>query len=237
VWKDDNNNGIADTGEAGIANVDVNLIDSSNAVIATTKTDANGNYLFEGLAAGKYRVAIPKPTTQAALAGLKSSSAGEEASPDSNVDNNDNGVTTDATFGLLSGEVTLEEAPAEPENELLRTDGSDDDNDAWPDIASNKSVDFGFFVAPNAPKADLSLSKAVDKSNVKHGDTVVYTLTVTNGGADDATGVAITDNLPAGVKYVSVSGDGTYDNATGLWTVGDVANGASKSLAITVTVN
>lgn len=237
VWKDDNNNGIADAGEAGIANVDVNLIDSSNAVVVSAKTDANGHYLFEGLAAGKYRVAIPTPSAQPALVGLKSSANGEEAAPDTNVDNNDNGVATDATLGLVSGEVTLDETPAEPENEALRTDNSDDDNDAWPDIASNKSVDFGFFVAPNEPKADLSLTKVADKSNVKRGETVVYTLTVTNGGADNATGVAITDKLPAGVTYVSVSGDGTYDSAAGLWLVGDVAKGASKSLAITVTVN
>lgn len=237
VWKDDNHNGIADAGEAGIANVDVNLIDSSNAVIATTKTDANGHYVFEGLAAGKYRVAIPIPTAQTALVGLKSSTVGEEASPDSNVDNNDNGVVTDATLGLVSGEVTLEDVPAEPENEALRTDNSDDDNDAWPDIASNKSVDFGFFVAPNEPKADLSLTKAVDKASIKRGETVVYTLAVTNDGVDDATSVAITDILPTGVTYVSASGDGTYDSAAGLWLVGDVAKGASKSLAITVTVN
>ncbi len=87
--------------------------------IATTKTDANGNYLFEGLAAGKYRVAIPNPTTQAALAGLESSTVGEEASPDTNGDNNDNGVAADPVLGLVSGEVTLEETPAEPENEAL----------------------------------------------------------------------------------------------------------------------
>lgn len=237
VWKDDNHNGIADVGEAGIANVDVNLIDSTNAVIATTKTDANGHYIFEGLAAGKYRVAIPTPMAQAALAGLNSSTVGEEATPDTNVDNNDNGVTTDATLGLVSGEVTLEDVPAEPENEALRTDNSDDDGDAWPDIASNKSVDFGFFVAPNVPKADLSLTKAADKTSVKRGETVVYTLTVTNGGADNATSVAVTDKLPTGVTYVSSTGDGTYDHTSGLWTIGDVANGVSKSLAITVTVN
>ncbi len=237
VWKDNNHNGVADAGEAGIANVDVNLIDSTNAVIATTKTDVNGHYLFDGLAAGKYRVAIPTPTAQTALAGLASSTVGEEAMPDSNVDNNDNGVTTDAALGLVSGEVTLEEAPAEPENEALRTDNSDDDNDAWPDIVSNKSVDFGFFAVPNEPKADLSLTKIADKTSIKRGDAVTYTLTVTNGGADNATGVVITDHLPTGITYVSASGDGTYDNATGLWTIGDVANGVSKSLVIKAIVN
>lgn len=238
VWKDDNNNGIAEASEAGIANVDVNLIDSSNAVIASTKTDANGHYVFEGLVAGKYRVAIPAPTAQAALAGLKSSDTGEETSPDTNVDNNDNGVTTDASLGLVSGEITLEETPAEPEDEKLRTDNSDDDNDVWPDIVSNKSVDFGFFTAPNAPQADLALSKTVDKSSAKRGETVVYTLTVTNTGPDAATGAQVTDKLPGGVTFVGVTGDGSYDQTSGVWTVGDVPVGAAgKSLQITVTIN
>ena len=237
VWKDENDNGIADAGEPGIANVKVNLLDSSNAIIATTQTDSTGHYLFEGLAAGKYRVAIPTPSKQAALVGLQSSDTGEEASPDANVDNNDNGVTTDATLGLLSGEVTLEETPSEPENEVLRTDNSDDDNDAWPDIVSNKSVDFGFMVVHYVPQADLSLSKVADKTSVKHGDTVVYTLTLSNTGTDTATGVVVTDKLPAGVTYGSATGDGTYDAGSGLWHVDDIATGAAKTLAITVTVN
>lgn len=241
VWKDENNNGIAEASEAGIADVDVNLIDSSNAVIASTKTDANGHYAFEGLAAGKYRVAIPTPTAQTALAGLKSSDTGEEASPDTNVDNNDNGVTVDSTLGLVSGEITLEEAPAEPEDEKLRTDNSDDDNDVWPDIASNKTVDFGFFTAPNAPAVDVKLSKTLDKSTVKPGETVVYTLTVTNDSSDAATGVAVTDKLPEGVTYVSddgaaVYGTDVYDEITGVWTVGNLAKDEAKILKITVTV-
>jgi uncharacterized repeat protein (TIGR01451 family) len=237
VWKDDNDNGIADAGEAGIADVTVNLLDSTNKVIATTKTDANGKYAFEGLAAGKYRVAIPTPNTQAALAGLTSSDAGEEASPDTNGDNNDNGVTTDASLGLLSGEITLEETPAEPENETLRTDNSDDDNDAWPDIVSNYAVDFGFFIAPNTPKADLELGKAVDKTTAKHGDTVVYTLTVTNKGVDAASGVAVTDQLPAGLSYVSDDSAGAYNASTGVWNIGNLAKDEVKTLSITAKVD
>ncbi|MDD5392159.1 MAG: SdrD B-like domain-containing protein [Thiothrix sp.] len=240
VWKDDNGNGIADAGEAGIANVDVELYDSTNAKVATTKTDANGNYLFEGLVAGKYRVVIPTPTTQAALVGLKSSGTGEEASPDANVDNNDNGVSIDPALGLVSGEVTVDATPAEPENEVLRTDGSDDDNDAWPDIASNKTVDFGFVTAPAAPKVDVSVIKTVDKTDVHHGDTVVYTLTVTNAGPDAATDAVVSDKLPTGVTYVSddASSNGmTYDSATGVWTVGALAVSENKILKITAKVD
>ncbi len=46
VWQDDNGNGIQDPGEPPIAGVDVELVDSSGAVIATATTDADGLYYF-----------------------------------------------------------------------------------------------------------------------------------------------------------------------------------------------
>ncbi len=46
VWRDENRNGVQDANEAPIPNVTVSLISPSGTVIATTTTDANGNYLF-----------------------------------------------------------------------------------------------------------------------------------------------------------------------------------------------
>ena len=56
VWNDTNANGIQDSGAIGIAVTTVQLLNSSNAVIATTTTDANGYYLFPNLASGTYSV-------------------------------------------------------------------------------------------------------------------------------------------------------------------------------------
>jgi hypothetical protein len=40
------------------------------------------------------------------------------------------------------------------------------------------------------------------------------------------------------LTYVSsTSSQGTYDSATGTWTIGTIANGASKTLTITASVN
>ncbi|MBF6641155.1 carboxypeptidase regulatory-like domain-containing protein, partial [Flavobacterium sp. J49] len=61
VWNDTNANGIQDSGETGIAGVTVQLLNSSNVVIATTTTNANGNYLFSGLIAGTYTVTFSTP--------------------------------------------------------------------------------------------------------------------------------------------------------------------------------
>ncbi len=60
VWLDANGNGIQDATETtGISGITVQLGNSSGAVIATTNTNASGNYLFSQLVAGTYTVAFP----------------------------------------------------------------------------------------------------------------------------------------------------------------------------------
>lgn len=61
VWFDENRDGIQDSTEVGVAGVTVDLKDASGNVIATTVTDANGNYLFSDLAPGDYSVAFILP--------------------------------------------------------------------------------------------------------------------------------------------------------------------------------
>jgi len=88
-----------------------------------------------------------------------------------------------------------------------------------------------------APSADLALTKSVDNPAPAAGANVVFTLTVTNNGPNNATGVVVSDPLPAGLTYVSDDGGGAYVSGTGLWTVGALANAASATLHITATVN
>jgi large repetitive protein len=57
VWKDRNANGIQDTGEPGVPNIKVELLNGiTNAVIETKTTDALGAYKFDNLLSGKYKV-------------------------------------------------------------------------------------------------------------------------------------------------------------------------------------
>jgi hypothetical protein len=56
VWYDNDNNGIQDAGENGVAGVTVKLKDNTGTTLATTVTDANGNYLFPNLAPGGYKI-------------------------------------------------------------------------------------------------------------------------------------------------------------------------------------
>lgn len=91
---------------------------------------------------------------------------------------------------------------------------------------------------PNEPDADLSLTKTVSNTNPQDGDIITYTITVTNSGPGNATGVEVTDILPNGVIYQSNSSShGSYNPATGIWWIGNLANGSSATLTISVKVD
>ncbi|MBK8900438.1 MAG: carboxypeptidase regulatory-like domain-containing protein [Anaerolineaceae bacterium] len=62
VWLDADEDGLQDIGEPGIANVVVNLYDSSSVLAGTTTTDANGLYRFIDLTPGDYHVEFVPPT-------------------------------------------------------------------------------------------------------------------------------------------------------------------------------
>jgi protocatechuate 3,4-dioxygenase beta subunit len=57
VFNDLDGNGQQGGGEPGLAGWTVNLYNSSDQVVATTTTDANGNYSFSGILVGTYTVA------------------------------------------------------------------------------------------------------------------------------------------------------------------------------------
>lgn len=61
VWNDADRDGVQDVGETGIRNVAVNLYDSTKTLVSTTRTDANGRYLFENLTPGDYYVDVVAP--------------------------------------------------------------------------------------------------------------------------------------------------------------------------------
>ncbi|MBI2423746.1 MAG: hypothetical protein HYV27_13025 [Candidatus Hydrogenedentes bacterium] len=69
VWYDANENGVQDGGEPGIAGVELSLFDSSNALLQTTVTDANGAYILEdGVICGQtYRIELNLATVPAGL--------------------------------------------------------------------------------------------------------------------------------------------------------------------------
>ncbi len=93
---------------------------------------------------------------------------------------------------------------------------------------------------PN-PEADVVVTKTVDIPHPTVGQTIHYTVTVTNNGPQAATTVDLTDTLPSGVTLtdesatlgiVTIPVSGLLD-----WAVGTLDVGGTATLTITVTVN
>ena len=85
--------------------------------------------------------------------------------------------------------------------------------------------------------ADLDLEKTANASAVRVGSPVEFTITIDNNGPDPAVGVSVADLLPAGYTFVSYdASQGSYNSGTGVWTVGNMANGARHTLDIVATV-
>lgn len=97
---------------------------------------------------------------------------------------------------------------------------------------TTETADFSNFVP-----ADLSLAKSVDDTTPQIGQTVTFTVTVTNAGPNPASGVAVRDQLTQGLAFVDASASqGSYNNSTGIWTVGSLAGGGSATLTLRATV-
>jgi uncharacterized repeat protein (TIGR01451 family) len=86
------------------------------------------------------------------------------------------------------------------------------------------------------PLADLSLIKTASNPTPDVNTNITYTITVSNAGPADATGVVVNDLLLPGLAYVSDDGGGSYNPGTGVWNIGSIPNGGNVILNITVTV-
>lgn len=106
--------------------------------------------------------------------------------------------------------------------------------DLWTYYPSDEVAGTLTIVAPGS-YADVAITKQVSNATPVIGDEDVYTVTAHDNGPLAATGVAVTDVLPNGLVYVSgTASQGSYDPASGVWTVGSLAVGATATLHITV---
>lgn len=219
-----NGGGAPDAGDKPLAGVKVTLTWTGPGGITRTyetTTDAEGKYKFENLLPGEYKVSIDPETLQTAeplLDVLTHSPAGD-------VENKT--VVSDATKADSTAFATAMKLTAN-----LTLTGEKN---------QNLDQDWGFGIS-----ADTAILKAITDPDEQAQETfeftpgqrVTYTLTLTNNGPGVATGVKASDQLPAGVAFVSAQGDGSYDSATGVWDLSDatLAKGDVKTITITVDI-
>jgi uncharacterized repeat protein (TIGR01451 family) len=184
--------------EPGVANVTVQLLSSQGAVLATTTTDAQGNYLFTGLPAGDYRVRVAAAEFQPGgdLAGLRSSTGAGIPNADLDQDVDENGVddTNPAANGITSGVITLSPA-GEPD---AAVDGNG--------VNSNLTLDFGFV------RYDLALRKSVSGYSetplVPGVSKITFRIEVINQGDVAASNVTVVDYLQNGYTFDAADNPG-----------------------------
>lgn len=71
--------------------------------------------------------------------------------------------------------------------------------------------------------ADVKVQKEINKTEVKIGEEVEFTLTATNLGPYDGKGVKVTDKLPSGYTFINATpSTGKFDEKTGVWTIGNL---------------
>lgn len=99
------------------------------------------------------------------------------------------------------------------------------------------NTDFIQVAIQAAQLADLAIVKTVDNASPQEGDSIVYTLTLTNNGPKNANSIEVTDVLPGGLSYVSDDSAGSYNPLTGLWTLSPLNNGGVAILSITLDVD
>ena len=82
------------------------------------------------------------------------------------------------------------------------------------------------------PSADVQITKSGPATAVA-GTNVVYTITVTNAGPSDATGVTLADPTPPGLTFVSNAGDCTTAFPC---TLGTLPPGATRTITATFAI-
>jgi uncharacterized repeat protein (TIGR01451 family) len=88
-----------------------------------------------------------------------------------------------------------------------------------------------------APPPSLAVVKTVNNASPHVGDVITFSVVVGNNGPGTATGTVVDDLLPVGLLFVSAAEtQGSYDSATGVWTVGALADHAFAILAINARV-
>ena len=207
IWRDADNDGVKDTGEPGIPNVLVELLDGAGAPTGdTVLTGSGGDYTFSNIAAGTYRVRLATSNFQSSGALVNTGSSGvTDANADNNEDDDDNGIVTgtlsEAGGFVASGTVTLT-AGQEP------TGGGN----------SNTTVDFG--ITPTSTATTLTIGDAVfldanDNGTFDTGEAgvpnVLLELLDQNGqptgatATTNASGVFTFANLAAGSYQVRIA--------------------------------
>ncbi|MEO1370670.1 MAG: SdrD B-like domain-containing protein, partial [Acidobacteriota bacterium] len=100
------------------------------------------------------------------------------------------------------------------------------------DGQNRADVDFGY-----QPRLDLVITKDDDVDPLPGGDTLTYTISVSNLGPALATDVVVTDRLAAGTSLIATSGCAEDPRAVPTCTLGDLSIGEVATVTVEVAID
>ena len=213
-----------DAGDKPLAGVKVTLTWTGPGGITRTyetTTDADGQYRFENLLPGEYKVSVDPESLLAAEPLLD--------------------VLTHSPAGDVDAKKVVSADVKADKDKLAQAFNLSASVTLTGEANSSLSQDWGFGIS-----ADTAITEVItdpdeagqETFEFTPGKEVTYTLTLTNNGPGAATGVTAVDQLPSGVSFVSAQGDGSYDPVTGVWDLSGLtlAKGEAKKVAITVAI-
>src|SRR6056297_1974645 len=211
--------------DSGLAGQTVRLLDASGAVIATTTTDASGNYSFTGLAAGDYRISFPVAVDGATLAEPNVGTSNNDSDPDPDTGLSplitlsaaQDELNIDGIYGVYvvdgtAGDDSIGAGYSDAQDDTR--DGADGDSDLIDAGAGND------FVSAGAGNDTVFGGDGADEVFGDIGDDVLYggsgNDTLWGGaGTDDLQGGPENDLLFGGAGNDTLSGDAGEDTLRG----------------------
>ena len=211
VWHDANSDGLDNNAESGVDGVTVDLLNSSNAVVATTTTSGGGLYTFSELHSGTYTV---KVVASSVPLGATPQEVVNTFSPDSQKDS-------------ASNPITLAENSANPGVDFGY-------NGTYPNFSATKTADKSSYIVGQAITYTIvETNSGAGAGSATVTDTVPGLVTVNSVSC--VTSVA-TDTCVPGPQTNNVAGSVTLSpGATATFTITGVTNatGDAKNSVVT----
>ncbi len=185
-------------GTDGTDGVEINvgadgILGTADDAAGGTTTNISGEYSFGGLPVGNYVVRVTAPT--GTVSTIDSYDAADSANPDTNTDDNDNGLgETDGTISANSLTMTAGAAGAQSNNIVTNADGT----------TFNPTVDFGFttvYALGNRVWFDTNNNAAIDGAEVGI-DNITVNLYAADSGGDPTGAILATDTTANGGYYL-----------------------------------
>ncbi len=224
VWYDADADGIQNADEAGLANITVTLNGPGGPVVVTT--DANGNYLFDQLAAGDYIITLsdlPAGMNQTAdpdggnddMASV--SLAGGETNLDQDFGYTGAGSIGDTIWNDTDGDGTDNGGAEDGIAGVTVTLTGDVDNDGVDDILTIATDSNGHYYFDNLPEGDYTI--VVDESTLPPGMNQTFdpegavdgSADVTLGGSEPM----LVDTIDFGYQQTGTIGDTIWFDMNG----------------------